>query len=815
MSIIQISKIQQRSGKLIDLPQLSDAEFGWATDSKRLFIGKSYPNENVEVLTSYSNISFSQVEGSGGNNLSILNAQAGQILGFDGTHWINKGGNAAGTINLGSVSDVKITGGAIGYTLETDGTGNLSWTPKSTIVSYISNATKANPVVITTTDENFFTDALNITITGVVGMTELNGNSFYVNVLTSNTFALYSDPGLITTVNGTAYGVFPTATVTATASGTNLITVDDTTGFVVNDAIQFRGTIATPEIISTTTYYVASVPNGTTLTISETVGGAAVVLSTASGSWDMYSAGARVISTVGGGGASRAGGANTTVQYNNNNLLAGSADFTFNVTTKVLAVSNTVSANLLTGTLTTVAQPNITTVGRLTTLVVGNATANTTFGNGIFTATGNANVGNLGTAGLIVATGNVTGGNLLTSGLVSAVGNVSGANLGTTGLVVATGNVTGGNLVTTGKLSVTGNANVGNLGTAAIAATGVITAVGTITGGGLSTSGVLSVTGNANVGNLGSAGALVVTGNANVGNLGSAGLIVASGNITGANLVSTGVLTVTGNAVAGNIGTAGNLIVIGNVSGGNINGPMFGPHNGTVGAITANTGNFTTIAASGNINAANVIATAFYGAGTGLTNIPAANIIGAVSNTTFAVTANTAGTVTTNAQPNITSVGTLTSLTTTVITTGANVTPGTITGDWTLTAGSKLQSTYADLAENYVADIVYPPGTVLEFGGTKEVTLASNGSSRVAGVVSTNPAYVMNAGAAGPLVTQLALQGRVPCQVIGNILKGDMLVSAGGGVARPDADPKVGTVIGKALQNFNGTGVIEVAVGRI
>ena len=91
--------------------------------------------------------------------------------------------------------------------------------------------------------------------------------------------------------------------------------------------------------------------------------------------------------------------------------------------------ANLVSANYFTGTLTTAAQPNITSVGTLTSLIVGNATANTTFGNGIFTATGNANVGNLGTAGLLVATGNITGGNLVTGGLVVATGNVSGNNL--------------------------------------------------------------------------------------------------------------------------------------------------------------------------------------------------------------------------------------------------------------------------------------------------------------------------------------------------------------------------------------------------
>ena len=66
-------------------------------------------------------------------------------------------------------------------------------------------------------------------------------------------------------------------------------------------------------------------------------------------------------------------------------------------------------------------------------------------------------------------------------------------------------------------------------------------------------------------------------------------------------------------------------------------------------------------------------------------------------------------------------------------------------------------------------------------------------------------------------VVQLALLGRVPCKVTGTITKGDMLVSAGNGRARAEANPKVGAVIGKALENFNtqGKGLIEVVVGRI
>ena len=122
---------------------------------------------------------------------------------------------------------------------------------------------------------------------------------------------------------------------------------------------------------------------------------------------------------------------------------------------------------------------------------------------------------------------------------------------------------------------------------------------------------------------------------------------------------------------------------------------------------------------------------------------------------------------------------------------------------------------YADLAENYSADAEYAPGTVVEFGGDAEVTLGSDGTRKVAGVVTTNPAYLMNVDLAG-VKAAVALQGRVPCKVKGKVSKGDMLVSAGGGYARAEADPKMGQVIGKSLDSFDGAeGVIEVVVGRM
>ena len=122
---------------------------------------------------------------------------------------------------------------------------------------------------------------------------------------------------------------------------------------------------------------------------------------------------------------------------------------------------------------------------------------------------------------------------------------------------------------------------------------------------------------------------------------------------------------------------------------------------------------------------------------------------------------------------------------------------------------------YADLAEKYTADAQYASGTVLSFGGAQEVTVTlTDADHRVAGVVSNNPATIMNAGLTGQHVATVALTGRVPCSVTGTVRKGDSMVSAGNGVARAEANPAVSTVIGKALEDFDGeSGVIEVAVG--
>ena len=246
------------------------------------------------------------------------------------------------------------------------------------------------------------------------------------------------------------------------------------------------------------------------------------------------------------------------------------------------------------------------------------------------------------------------------------------------------------------------------------------------------------------------------------------GAISASGTITGGNIATGGTVSSTGTATLGNVATGGTVSATGTITGGNVA-----------------TGG--TISASGTITGGNIA--------TG----------GTVSSTGTATLGNvaTGGTVS--------ATGTIT---------GGNVaTGGTISATGTVTGtsfiGVATSAQYADLAENYAADAKYAPGTVVSFGGEAEVTSSTDADTRVAGVVSTNPAYTMNSDLVADHVVTVAFTGRVPCKVTGTVRKGDLMVSAGNGLARAEANPAPGTIIGKALADHDGAeGVIEVVVGR-
>ena len=466
------------------------------------------------------------------------------------------------------------------------------------------------------------------------------------------------------------------------------------------------------------------------------------------------------------------------------NLSAGNANITGNLVAGNISTgagsggnitgANLVSASFLAGTLTTAAQPNITSVGTLSTLTVtgnilggnanlGNAvTANYFVGNGAL-LTGlpagysNADVANY----LPTYTGNLTAGNANLGNAVSAnyfIGNFYGTansattattagtvttaaqpnitSVGTLSSLAVTGNITAGNAnlgnaLSANYLTINNNANVtGNL-TAGNFAVGAGSG-GEITGANLVSAnfltGTLTTAAQPNITSVGSLSSLTVTGNATAGNVyansGTIGASLLTGTLTTAaqpNITSIGTLSslsVSGNAVIG-----GNLTVNGNLSYINVEtlaveDPIINLQTGPNGAApTSNSGKdvgtalnyydsqariafmgwdvsnaefglasqasisseVVTFDAYGNLRVGNII-----GNGQALTGITGANVTGQVANATVA------GTVYTAAQPNITSVGTLTSLTVSgnVSAGNANVTGNLTAGNITTSGGS-------------------------------------------------------------------------------------------------------------------------------
>jgi hypothetical protein len=135
--------------------------------------------------------------------------------------------------------------------------------------------------------------------------------------------------------------------------------------------------------------------------------------------------------------------------------------------------------------------------------------------------------------------------------------------------------------------------------------------------------------------------------------------------------------------------------------------------------------------------------------------------------------------------------------------TSGNITAvGNVTGSYFV--GTAITAQYADLAERFEADRDYPPGTVVMIGGEKEITQCDTvNCENVLGVISTEPAYLMNSlngTEQVKIAPPVAMVGRVPVRTVGRVQKGDRLVSAGNGCAR-SANADHGAVIGRALEN--------------
>ena len=493
----------------------------------------------------------------------------------------------------------------------------------------------------------------------------------------------------------------------------------------------------------------------------------------------------------------------TGISVSGNITAAGTLTVGTFVPTVLSATGNIVGGNLLTGGLISAAA-NVTApyfIGNgaaLTGLSAskiynGTSEANigTSGGNANITIGGTSNVVVVATTGVLVtgitsATGNVTGGNLLTGGLISATSTITGtSHLGS--VVSVTANITGGNILTGGLISAVAN----------VTAPYFIGNGAALTG--LSASKIFNGTSEANIGASGGNANITIGGTSNVfvvatTGIYTTGLSSVSGNVTSANFLTGGLVsaagTITGTSHLGSV-----VSVTANVTGGNL---LTG---GLVSATGAITGSSLTVS-TGNITGGNLILS---GAITDSTQL---DIQTSAANANIVLTPNGSGNV--NISSNIMS-------------TSANATAniGSSTTFFNRLFAQATTALYADLAEVYRADAQYPPGTVLVFGGTQEVTMSTvSHDNKIAGVVSTHPAHVMNSGLQSEFTVEVGLIGRVPCRVIGPISAGDRVVSSNrAGVAeRLDMTKyQPGVIIGKALESYSSTdvGTIEVVVGRL
>ena len=665
-----------------------------------------------------------------------------------------------------------------------------------------------NPIVVGTTALAF---QQNITNTGNVsagssGIRVLANSNVLVSVSGTANIATFAVDGLYVTGNITsgnlAVGNNVVITGNLTVNGTtttinsNTITTNDKSITLANNQstsanVDGAGidvgnpSIATWRYSNATASWQSNVAVTPAANATVELGGATnywstVYANTASLAGNVTSTGA-VISTINATTISASGNVTGSYVLGNGSQLTSITGT--NITGPVANATYATSAGSA-DTVTASAQPNITSVGILSSVsVTGNVNASQFVGNGapLTTITG-ANV----SGAVANATYATSAGSATTAGTVTTAAQGNITSVGTLTSLAVTGNTTSGNLLTGGVISAAGNVTGVNL-------------FGTI-----QTSSQLNIT------QVGMLSSLNVTGNIAGGNISTAGLISSTGTVTGGNLTTNGSVGIgtsspsvkfqtvqtiadwTGDFKNYTPGAYGLRIDLSGSSGSQaalqvytaIGNGMVVRNDGLVGIGTFSLDPSTLLTVAGAISATGTITGAAL-TGTSLT-VSTGNISG--------------GNIVNN---NANGVGNIGSATTYFNTVFAKAT----------------SAQYADLAEMYVADADYAPGTVVDFGGIEEITqTVSPGSTAIAGVISTNPSYIMNSGQQGKHVLPVALTGRVPCRVQGPVSKGDVLVSS----TQPGVAQRIGTqyqpgcVIGKSLGVIADTSVqtIEVVVGR-
>jgi hypothetical protein len=634
-------------------------------------------------------------------------------------------------------------------------------------------------------------DGSNITnITVGAGSSIVNGTSNVIIYNNSNVTTSVAGNANIVTVTGTGVNIAGTLNATGTISGNlsgnfsgnvttaaqgNITSLGPLTGLTVN-GLSNLGPVGNVTITGGSSNFYLRTNGSGVLTWSDALltpipGSNTQVLfndagtANASSSLTFNKTTGLLTATTLGGNLSTAAQPNITSVGTLTSLIVNG-----NINSANVSGGNLVSANYFTGTLTTAAQPNITSIGTLTGLTIGNATANSVFGNGTITLNAGLITGN--GAGLSqLAGGNVTGtvanatyavsaGSTITAGTVTTAAQPNITSTGTLTSLIVSGNISAGNISATNHTGTTSN----------------------ITGQYITT----LATGTA---------PLAITSTTRVANLNVAYSNVA--DYVGTGVASSGNFNITlQSGTTGNIQPLGNTAFIANASNGALYATTFvGALSGaatTAGTVTTaaqpnitSTGTLTSLAVTGNISAGNVSATTFTGALSGA-----------------ATSATTAGTVTTAAQPNITSVGTLTSLSVSGNATVGNVSATNHTG------------TTANITGQYITTVATGTAPFV----VTSTTQVANLSVATAGTVTT--AAQPNITSVGTL-TSLAVTGNISA---GNVsattftgaLSGAATSATTAGTVTTAAQPNitsVGTLTTLSSGNITTTGYAFVSVG--
>ena len=672
-----------------------------------------------------------------------------------------------------SVTSMNITGGTSGYVLRTDGNGNLSW------VAVSATAGGSNTMVQ-------FSDAGSL------------GGATYVQY------------------NKTSGNLVSNSTTTSTST---------TTGAIVAPSLGVSGNVNANAYYSN--YYLYS--NGNPITTP-------------------------------------AGGSNTMIQFNNSGTFTGATYLQYNLTSGNL-VSNSTTQSTSTSTGALVLAGGLGVGGNIyaANILIGSTT----------TLTGVQNIGLIaGSSAYLTIMGARLGD---TGSQVTGVGalEIQGSNGSGSGIqskIDFVDKVPGGNnLVNSARISVTNSAtatNVGQMVFSTYSGSSLVEAMRIYENGNIITPSTTTITHGTvsavtvNAGTIGNSGAVLYgtlnsssASQTNITSVGTLTGLTLSGAINGQTINGTSILGTT----IGNTASAinGNLITASAVYAGTIGntGATFTGAGATFTTLTSSThtpsANLTynlgsTSSSWQNLYVGSIISSNGGSSGTSAITITNYNTYGSTGYAGMFTLTNTYPSATTpNKYIRLNSSGGIEvvnnaynaviftiadSGATTVagaLTPGSNnaVTLGSASAYWSTCyavtfTGTSTTAKYADLAEMYHADDYYAPGTVMVFGGDLDVTIAKvSHDTRIAGVVSTNPAYLMNDNFEQDNWVPVALTGRVPCNVQGPVQKGDLLVSSdkpGIAIKLDKSKYEVGCIIGKSLDIINDTSVrkIEIAVGR-